>query len=257
MAAANAHCGRGFYFDTAAGGCMRATCRPGDEIDESTGMCIPHDQVTQVGKNMGVPLGQGDRLGCPAGTRLAIDGPRAACVPLSETCAPDETWTGQSCAKVISCPAGSIYDTAARRCVEYAQGTGHGELSVNVAQWAAANYGPNGGQGTTAFCGQFSTKPWSFGVVEGQTAIVQIQVMLSFPGGEVVKGVAQTTSVFAASGNPVPAQGGALVDAAARMLLGTLQQGGGRASAATASTTVKCAITNAARPVSVPATGGA
>jgi len=255
--AANAYCGKGFYFEASVNGCVRATCRPGDELDESTGMCIPHDQVAQVGKNMGVPVGPGEKLGCPAGTKLVVDGPKAACVPLSETCARDETWTGQACAKVTQCPTGSIWDATLRQCVQYAQGSGKSELSVNVGQWATANYGPNGGQGTTGFCGQFSKKPWSFGVVEGQTAIVQINVMLSFPGGEVAKGVVQTSTSFAASGNPVPAKGAAEVDAAAKSIFGTLQQGGGRATSPTASTSVKCAVINAAKPVSVPATGGA
>jgi hypothetical protein len=253
---ANAYCGRGFYWDAATAGCNRGTCKPGDELDESTGMCIPQQQVNQVATNMGVPVGQGQKLGCPAGTKLVIDGQKAACVPIPSTCARDETWTGTACVKVSQCPNGAVYDTALGQCVQYASGGDSKELTVNVAQWTNANYGPNGGTGTTAFCGQFAKKPWSFGVVEGQTAVVQIQVMLSFPGNEVAKGVVQTTTTFAASGNQVPQKGAADVDAAAKTIFGTLQQGGGRANANTAATTVRCSVINAAKPVPVPATGG-
>ena len=79
---------------------------------------------------------------------------------------------------------------------------------------------------------------------------------LSFPDGEIAKGVVQTTTVFDASGNAVPARGSAEGDTAAKGILGTLGQGGGRASAPSASTTVKCAVINAAKPQPVPAVGG-
>jgi len=254
--AASAFCGKGFYWDGNAGGCARGSCKPGDELDESTGMCISQQKVNEVATQMGVPVGQGQKLGCPAGQKLVIDGDKAACVPLAASCAPDEAWTGQACAKVGQCPNGAVFDTAKGQCVQYAQGGDASELRVDVLQWASANYGPNGGTGTTAFCGQFAKKPWSFGVVEGQTALVRVQVMLSFPGNEVAKGVVQTTTVFGASGNPVPQKGAAEVEAAAKSVFAPLAHGGGRASAATSSTTVTCAVINAQKPVSVPATGG-
>ncbi len=252
--AANAYCGKGHHFEN--GGCVQDRCRPGDEIDTSTGWCIPHDQVNKVASNIGVAVGQGQQLGCPAGTKLVIDGPTAACVPLSQTCARDETWNGTACVKIVQCPTGSMWDTALGRCAQYAQGTGSDELSVNVGQWAQTNYGPNNGTGTTAFCGEFAKKPWSFGVSEGNTAVVRITVMMSFPDGQIAKGVVQATSVFDNSGNPVPPKGASEVESAARSMFATLAQGGGRANAPTASTTVKCAVVNAAKPQPIPATGG-
>ena len=252
--AANAYCGVGHQWQM--GGCVQSACRPGDELDQSTGLCIPREQVNKVGTNIGVNVGQGQQLGCPAGTKLVIDGPTAACVPLAQTCARDETWTGQSCAKIVQCPTGSIWDTAVRQCVQYTQGSGGDEVTVNVAQWANSNYGPNGGAGASSFCGAFAKKPWSFGVSEGNSAFVRIAVMLSFPGGDITKAAVQTSSVFDGSRNPVPAKGAGEVEAAARSILGPLVQGGGRASAPSATTTVKCAVINAAKPQPVPATGG-
>jgi hypothetical protein len=140
--------------------------------------------------------------------------------------------------------------------VRYAQGSGSSELTVNVGQWTFANYGPNGGAGTSGFCGAFAKKPYSFGISEGSSAYVRITVMLSFPDGEVARGAVQAATVFDASGNPVPPRGAAEVDGAARSIFNTLLLGGGRASAPTASTTVKCAVVNAAKPLPVPAVGG-
>jgi hypothetical protein len=219
-------------------------------------MCIPHEQVNQVGASMGVPVGQGQKLGCPAGQRLIIDGNTAACVPIAQTCARDEAWNGTACAKVGACPTGSVWDAAKAQCVKYAQGSEGDGLTVNVNEWAQANFGPNGGLGAPGFCASFAKKPWSFGIVEGSQAMVRVTVMMSFPEGQIARGVAQTTTVFDASGNPVPAKGAAEVDASAKSVLSPLVAGGGRASAATLATTVKCLVANAAKPQAIPATGG-
>ncbi len=249
--AANAYCGVGRHYE--AGGCAPDRCRPGDEIDQSTGYCVSREQVAT---NIGVAVGAGQKLGCPPGQELIVDGPTAACVPLSQTCARDEVWTGQACAKVGRCPTGAMWDPALAQCVQYAQGSGESGLTVNVGQWASANYGPDGGMGTSGFCGAFAKKPYSFGIVEGVSAYVRATVMMSFPEGEIARGVVQAVTVFDASGNPVPPRGAAEVDAAARNIFGTLVLGGGRASAPTSSTTVRCAVIHAGKPQPVPAVGG-
>lgn len=252
---ANAYCGVGFFYDAQAGGCAANRCRPGDEVDVSTGLCVPRDQVNQAGASAGVPVGPGEQLSCPAGQKLVVEAGKPTCVPLDQTCARDETWNGTACVKVQQCGAGAVYDTALGQCVQYAQGDDDG-LRVNVQQWATSNYGPNGGAGTSAFCGSFAKKPFSFGVVEGSSAVVRVDVMLSFPNGEIGRGVVQTTPVFDASGKPVPGKGAAEVQAAASSILAPLVQGGGKASQPTASTTVKCQVRNAQKPIVVPASGG-
>ncbi|WP_156040891.1 hypothetical protein [Chondromyces apiculatus] len=251
---ADAYCGRGRHWEDT--GCAQDQCRPGDEIDQSTGLCVPREQVNQVASGMGVSVGQGEVLGCPEGTRLVVDGPTAACVPLSQTCAPDETWNGQACAKSVRCQTGSIWDPQRGQCVQYAQGSGSDELTIDVASWVSASYGPPGGAGTAAFCSGFANKPLSFGILEGSTAMVRVTVTLSFPDREIARGVTQTLSAFDMSGNPVPAKGAADVDAAARQIASPLLLGGGRASAQSATTTVKCGVTHAAKPRPIPAVGG-
>jgi hypothetical protein len=252
---ASTYCGPGYHFQN--GGCYPNQCRAGAELDQQTGMCIPRERVNQVAGNMGVNVGAGQKLGCPEGQKLVIDGPNAACVPLAQTCARDEAFDGKSCVKIAAaCPNGSAWDTAEGRCVEFARESPSEGLAVNVAQWIYASYGPDGGNGTLAFCNVFAKKPWSFGINEGSSAVVRVAVTAAFPEGQIARGTVETAATFAASGHPVAPKGAAEVQAAATHLLAPLVEQGGRAASSTVTTTVKCQVVNAARPQAVPATGG-
>ncbi|MBK8254547.1 MAG: hypothetical protein IPK82_18005 [Polyangiaceae bacterium] len=251
---ANMYCGKGRAWSK--GGCITLSCKPGDEIDETTGWCVSKDQVNQVAANMGVAVGQGQQLGCPPGQKLVVNGQNAACVPLAQTCAPDEQWNGQACIKVQDCGTGATWDPNLGQCVQFAQSAGEDELKVNVAQWVQTTYGPNGGPGTPAFCNQFAKHPLSFGVPEGSSLALKITVQVSFPDNEVAKGVVQTATVYEANGAAPPAAGSAEVDQAAKSLAATLIGGGGRAASSTAATIVRCVVVNANKPIAVPASGG-
>jgi hypothetical protein len=256
-AIADTYCGPGYHWEN--NGCYaNRTCRPGDELDQATGLCMPRDKVNQVASGMGINVGPGQKLGCPAGQKLVIDGPHAACVPLEQTCARDETWNGTACVKTqAACPEGTSWDAAHGGCAEPARATPAPEPApTDLAPWIAASYGRDGGDGAPAFCNDFVKKPWLFGVAEGSSAFVRITVSLSFPEQQIGKGAAQTRAVFAGSGNLVPQKGAAEVEAAARSVLAPLTARGGKASAAAASTTVRCQVVNAARPAPIPATGG-
>lgn len=253
---ANAYCGAGYHWQN--GGCYPDhVCNAGDELDHGTGRCLPREQVNQVATNLGINVGPGQKLGCAPGQKLVIDGQSAACVPLEQTCARDETWTGQACVKATpACPEGATWDRAKNACVAFTQENPAEGLRVDVGRWAMANFGPDGGNGAAAFCNAFARKPWSFGVNEGSTAIVRVSVSMAFPDMQIARGAVQTRSVFGASGNPVPQKGAAEVDAAARAVLAPLVEQGGLASAPGATTTVRCLVVNAGRPAPVPATGG-
>ncbi len=248
---ANAYCGRGYAW--ANGGCAELQCRPGDQLDVTTGGCVPKAQVAQ---QAGVAVGQGQKVGCPAGQKLVFDSGVAACVPASQACAKDETWNGTACQKTTTCATGSAWDPARGQCVAYAQGGGSSELTVDVATWAASNYGQNGGSGTPSFCSTFAKKPYGFGLQPGSSALVRVQIMMSFPGQEVSKGQMQTVSAYDANGAPVPAKGASDVQAGADTTFEALVAGGGRASVPSAQTMVKCVVTNSAKPQAVPESGG-
>jgi hypothetical protein len=252
---ATSYCGPGYTFQ--GGGCYANHCRPGDELDHGTNLCIPRERVNQVATNLGVNVGEGQKLGCPAGQKLVIEGDSAACVPLEQTCARDETFDGRDCVKVAhTCEEGSAWDAAQSRCVAYAKESPSQGLAVNVGQWAIANFGPDGGNGTAAFCNAFAKKPWGFAVNEGSTAMIRVAVTTTFPEGQIAKGAVQTAATFALSGKPVPAKAAADVQTAARAVMEPLIEQGGRAGSPSVTTTVRCAVVNAARPQAVPATGG-
>jgi hypothetical protein len=230
-------------------GCLTNSCRPGDFLDESTGWCLPKEQIAK-------DVGADQTLGCKAGERLVVEGGQAACVPAAQSCARDEAWNGQACAKVASCPTGATWDTALGQCVTYVQGGGSDEARIEVQQWVYSNYGPPNGPGAPGFCATFAKKPWAFGITAGNTAVVKVTVNASFPEREVARGQTASIAVFDPSGNPVPARGQQEVESGVKTLFGTLVAGGGRASAPSATTTVQCSVTNASPPEAVPATGG-
>jgi len=255
--AANRYCGVGYAFSGppqggSGGGCVKLQCKAGDTLDEKTGFCIPK---AQVAANSGVSVGQGQTIGCNAGEVLVVDSGQGACVPASESCAKDEIWNGTACQKGVACPNGQAFDVQLGRCVPYASSNGD-ELSVDVQQWTYTTYGPPNGAGAPSFCSTFSKKPLSFGIVAGSSAVVRVTVNLGFDGGQVAKGKASSQAVFDASGNPVPAPGAADVQAAVDSSFQALVAGGGKASAPTATTTVKCSIVHASKPIVVPETGG-
>src|SRR5262249_32096531 len=133
-----------------AGGCAPNRCPPGLSIDQETGYCLTPQQATQVASNMGVQVGQNQKLGCPPGEQLVIEGQQASCVPARQSCGADEQWDGQACRKTSQCPPGSGFDPATRSCVKFA--TDSKEYTVGLKTWVKTAYGPDGGEGTNAFC---------------------------------------------------------------------------------------------------------
>jgi hypothetical protein len=246
---ANAYCGQGYTYG--ANGCETAACEAGLARDEATGACVATDQVA---KNMGVEVGEGEKLSCPEGSTLVIEGSSGACVPNDSTCARDEAWDGKQCSKVASCPTGSAYNAAKGQCVAYTKSGQDSE--IDVQRWAESNYGPNGGTGAGTFCNQFSRKPWSFGVPQGQSATVQVAINMGFPGGDVKQGTVTTEPTYVGNTTAVPPKGRESVQSSANSLFSGLKAGGGKASASQAKTVVKCRVVNAAAPVVVPAAGG-
>jgi hypothetical protein len=246
---ANAFCGKGFTYG--ANGCEAQTCPEGQTRDEASGTC---KATSEVAENLGVEVGEGEKLSCPEGSTLVIEGSSGACVPNDQTCARDEAWIGDKCAKLASCPTGSAYDTAKGQCVAYAS-TGD-NAQIDIQKWADTNYGPNGGNGAGSFCNQFARRPWSFGVPQGQSATVQVAISMAFPGQAVNQGTVSTEPSYVNNDTPVPPKGREAVQASATDLFAALKAGGGKASVAQLSTVVKCRVVNAAKPVVVPAAGG-
>lgn len=253
-AEANAWCGKGNHFEPR--GCVRNVCAQGQELDSDTGQCMAKQQVDQVAQNMGVPIGQNQKLGCPPGLVLVVEGPQgASCVPPQNTCTRDEVWNGQVCAKTAQCPPGSIFEPAKSACIPYANPE-EKSYTVELQQWVVSSYGPDGGAGTASFCSAFSKKPLAFGVTAGGSIRVKVTVAVQVPGNQIPQAQVVTSGIVEASNAPVLPKGAAEIQRAAQEILGTLLPQGGKSNQVGATTHVSCLIINAAPPTAVPATGG-
>ena len=100
--AANQYCGKGAHFQN--GGCTPNRCPPGSTSTKIPGPRITPEQATQVASNMGVSVGKNQKLGCPAGEQLVVEGARRRAFPLQQTCGRDEVWNGAACQKSALCP---------------------------------------------------------------------------------------------------------------------------------------------------------
>jgi len=252
--AANQYCGKGAHFEN--GGCAPNRCPPGLEIDQDTGACTTPQQANQVASNMGVQVGQNQKLGCPPGEQLVVEGQQAACVPLQQTCGRDEIWDGRACRKTAQCPPGSGYDPVTTTCVKFASSADSNQYTIDLPTWVRTSYGPDGGAGTSGFCGAFNKHPLAFGVRAGATMRVKVGVRVDVPGGQVARALVVTVANVDPGGPQVPAKGAAEVQQAAQTILASLVAGGGQSNATSAGTTVTCQIVNSSRPTAVTVTGG-
>jgi hypothetical protein len=219
-------------------------------------MCITPQQASQVASNMGVQVGQNQKLGCPAGEQLVVEGSQASCVPANQTCGRDEVWDGRACRKAAQCPPGSSFDPPSGSCIKFASSGDSKEYLVDLPTWVRTSYGANGAAGVSSFCGAFNKHPLAFGVQAGKTAKVKIAVQVDTPGGEVARASAKTLATFESNGQPVPAKGAGEVQQAAQTVLASLVAGGGKTSVPSATTTVTCQIVNSSAPSAVSVTGG-
>lgn len=251
-AAASAYCGRGSHWEP--GGCAPDRCAPGFELDQETGLCL---SPQQVGAASGVQVGQGQKLACPPGQQLVVEGGAVACVPTPQTCARDEHWDGAQCRKVAACPPGSSWDAASGTCVRFSSAGQEKAYTVDLPTWMRTAYGPEGGEGTSAFCGAFRKHPLAFGVLPGGSIRAVVTVRVDAPDRQAPQARVATWGLVAASGQPVAPQGAALVQRGAESVLAPLVAAGGTTSVPSAITTVRCLIENASPPMVVPATGGA
>lgn len=251
QAQADVFCGSGNVWT--ATGCAARTCAKGQELDQGTGQC---KDVAAVATAIGVELKPGETIGCPPGQRLVTEGDAAACVPIAQTCAPDERFDGNACAKAKSCPTGAALDPATGECVAFGS-SGASSYAIDATSWAQSNYGKDGGMGTSAFCGGFAKRPWTFGVGEGQSAVISVKLGLAFPDGSAASGAVLAVPTF--EGQPqrlVPKPGAEGVAKSAEDVLARLRAGGGTVAPKELTLTVRCAVVNAAKPAAVPAVGG-
>jgi hypothetical protein len=252
---ANKYCGKGSHFEN--GGCIVNACPKALTVDQETGYCITPQQASQVASNMGVQVGPNQKLGCPPGEQLVVEGQQAACVPVQQTCGRDEQWNGLVCKKVGQCPPGSGWDAARNACAQFATAGDKKEYTVDLAAWMRTAYGADRGDGTAAFCSPLNKHPLAFGVGAGKSLKLRIAVQVQAANGAVSNAVVVASAVVDSSSQAVPAKGATEVQTAAQAILGSLIAGGGKSEMPSATTTVTCTIVNSSKPTAVTVTGGA
>jgi hypothetical protein len=251
---ANAYCGKGFHFEPT--GCTPNRCPAGYLLDQETGYCLTPQQAAAVASNMGVQVGQNQKLGCPPGEQLVVEGQQAACVPIPKTCGRDEEWDGRQCRKTAQCPPGSTYDAVSRSCVQFATQAGS-KYTVSLGTWLRTEYGPDGGEGVPAFCSGFNKHPLAFGVTAGRSQRIQIAVQVQVPNRAVSGAFVFTMGTNEAEHQAVGAKGAAEIQQAAEGILSSLKAGGGETDAMMGATTVTCTVVNSSKPTVVTTAGGA
>jgi hypothetical protein len=251
--AANQYCGKGSHFE--AGGCAKNRCPPGLEVDQETGYCITPQQANAVASNMGVQVGQNQKLGCPPGEQLVVEGQQAACVPLPQSCGRDEQWDGRECRKLSQCPPGSSYDAPSNSCIKFA--TEAKDYTVGLRTWIKTSYGVDGGQGTSGFCSGFTKHPLAFGVGAGGSLRVRVGIQVQVPSRQIGDAYVMTAATVDPGGQAVSTKGAYEVQQAAQAVLGALKGGGGKSDEAAASVSVTCVVVNSSKPTAVTVTGGA
>lgn len=249
---AKRYCGRGAFWGQR--GCQPIVCNQGYVLDEATEQCVPKAAVDQAA---GVAPGQ--TLTCAQGTVLVVSAGSSACVPIEKTCARDEYFDGRMCAKLPPCPTGFELDPVTRQCVQVTQrpSSKDDRAVVDLATWARANYGPDGGPGSQALCGPLARKPGVFGVSPGGSMRVVIPLALSFPQGQTEGAAVMSQGLVEATGTPVTQKGALEIQAAAEEIISSLRAQRARAQPPDLRFTVRCTIVNSAPPMVVPASGGA
>lgn len=252
QAEANRYCGRASVWTPQ--GCTAMQCAEGYVLDLETEACVSKKAVDQA-----AGVATGNTLACPQSTVLVVNGGVGSCVPAEQSCARDEYWSGQACIKLPTCATGFELDPTTRQCVQIAQRSDNENerATIDVVQWSRANFGPEGGNGTSALCSPLARKPLSFGVLAGGSIRLIVSVNLGFPGGVTDNTTVIGQGLVEASGQPVSAKGAQEIQQVVDSLVSSLRAQQGKASVPSHATQVKCLIVNAAQPQSVPSTGGA
>jgi hypothetical protein len=252
QAEANQSCGRGAVFTPQ--GCQPLTCVPGFVVDLDRDACVAKADIDRA-----AGAANGQTLACAQGTVLEVSGGIASCVPVAQSCQRDESWNGQACAKLPSCPTGFDVDPSSMRCVQVsAPPASQGDsATLDTNAWARVNLGEPGGQGAPQLCAGLARRPLSFGILAGGSARVIATVSLGFADGTTGSATAQTAGVIEASNQPVLPRGAQDLQAAVDASLASLRAQKAKPAPTSLTTVVRCTIVNGAPPAIVPSTGGA
>jgi hypothetical protein len=214
-------------------GCIALTpCGTGRARDLASGQCLPRGEVRAIALSLGMLVGAGDRLECPADRELAVATgdalrpPALGCVLLLRP-AP--------AARLAACPAGALA-TLGGSCARVYEAY-EKEGRVDVSRWLQVVVGPDGSEGAPPLCDALGRGPAALD--PSAPTDVRIAVSLAIPDNDV-------SLVSAHVGVPLSAALTAEVERFVAPRMEALRSLGGVASQAAVALTVRC---SRARPV--------
>jgi hypothetical protein len=226
------------------GGCEQKRCALGEALDLADGACLPESTARTLSYGARPSTDEDERrASCFYGTLIRAKGaPELSCKAGPLACGRGERYAKPAggpdagppnlaghCEPTPACGAGTLFDESANRCIRVIRND-----TVDVGLWARLALGPDGGEGTAAFCAP-SRSP---------QAQSRFHIQLSFPDNDVTQVIARLA--------PIPSSAAGLTDAADRslqQLVDTLRFMGGTASAASVSVELGCSPV----PVVLPA----
>ena len=231
LAGAARYCGDAARWEE--GACVVRACASAEVRDEVTGECLGGRALRAIGELQHVAMDDDHVLGCRKGGQLRVASGHARCVePNVATPIPRDR-----------CPAGAVYDPRMRSCVAVMAADGD-SVFTDVAAWAQAVVGPDGGPGSAAFCSRAVLAPAAFGILSGAESSVDVQIDVVFPSNDV-------TLVFARvrTGRTLPAAADLLLQRAVAREVDVLRALGGTSRTASLSLRVRCPVRGGSIPI--------
>jgi hypothetical protein len=234
----------------AEGGCLPKPC-PTGVIDGVSGVCLPVGSVRALADSLQVTLLPDETLECSGSSKLVVGGTSSACVAAEAACGPGSIFTAGSaatnkCAPIRACAPGEVaLGDGCERIVH----PGENSPIVDVALWARAMLGADGGLASSFVCGGFQTAPWTFTAATDVRFTIAVSIDLQIPDNDVTQARARIGASEASTGQPVDAS---TVQRVVDRLISGLRAIGGTSRAAAISTQVRCVLPVAGRPMAVP-----
>lgn len=226
----------------ASGRCELVPCAADELLDRVTGACVTPRELRDAAARDGITMLEGDVLHCPdARYAVIVEAGAVACVP-ADAAAPRG-------AGARPCSPGTAFDETTRTCATIVE-----RSAVDLPGWSAVVLGRDGGRGTRALCGPLATAPARVGLTTHGTWTIVLVIDLDASDDDVT---ALDVRVRALDARGAPLSGPPL-DAARRAvttLTAALDDLGRTTTTTHVSTRVRCAITDAMRPVATPRSG--
>ncbi len=229
------------------------TCAAGEALDLAHRVCLPADRVREVASEGQIVADEDEVMTCGEGV-LAVtrdaDGARALdCIPAKSTCR-SGAWREGGCVRAETCRA-----PTAREASRVADGRGHclalaTAPSVDVATWARARLGIDGGDVEPTLCAELERAPRALGLSPSRETRVDFAFDLRFEDNDVTR--AALVWRARVGGHAIDAAASEAVAHEIDARVAELRARGGSARAASLHVDASCTLRGLGGPVTRP-----